>query len=122
MENKISAQDLYDLMLDTNQRVASLEKHMHTRGMKQRSGGLGKRLIALLLLFGVALIVTIFCSPLRTWLNIELSAVMWDRIYLIYTMIALLIVFILDMKRVPRFAMCLMAIAPVVCNVIYRMF
>ncbi len=113
---KISAQQLYGVVVDTNRKVTELTK----RKVKVERPALpfGYRLSILLMVFGAALVLSIIFPASKEFLSLKLSFAIWNYVFLSYAVITLTVAFLARINRAMRFATTVMAIAPLVVSVI----
>ena len=119
MENKtakISAQQLYNVVLDTNKKVTKLEKRKIE--IEKESLPFGFRLSLLLMVFGTALITSVLFTACKSFVGLSLDNATWNCVYLFYAAITLTAAFLTSISRGMRFATTIMAIAPLVVSVI----
>jgi len=119
MENKtakISAHQLYNLVLDSNQKIAELAK----RKVKVEKASLpfAFRLSLLLMVFGVALVVSILFPVCKSFVGLSLGSATWNCVYLAYAALTLTVSFLANINRAMRFSTTIMAIVPLVVSVL----
>ena len=119
MENKtakISAQQLYNVVLDTNKKVSELGKRKV--GVEKHSISFGYRLSFLLMIFGAALVVSILFPVCKSFVGLSLGTEIWNCVYLAYATLMLVVAFLANINRAMRFSTTIMAIAPLVVSVL----
>ncbi len=119
MENKnakISAHQLYNVVLDTNQKVTELAKRKVEA--EKHSLPFGFRLSLLLMVFGATLVMSILFPVCKSFVGLSLASATWNFIYLAYAALTLTVAFLANINRGMRFATTIMAIAPLVVSVI----
>ena len=119
MENKtakISAQQLYNVVLDTNAKVTELEKRKVK--IEKTSLPFGFRLSLLLMVFGAALVVSILFPVCKSFVGLSLGSATWNCVYLAYAALTLTVAFLANINRAMRFSTTIMAIAPLVVSVL----
>lgn len=119
MENttaKISAHQLYGVVLDTNKKVTEMVK---SKAKIQRpSLSFGVRLALLLMVFGAMLVISIIFPGIKSFVGLSLSSAIWNCVYLSYAALTLTVAFLANINRGMRFATTITAIAPLVVSVI----
>ena len=119
MENKtakISAQQLYNVVLDTNAKITELEKIKVK--IEKTSLPFGFRLSLLLMVFGAALVVSILFPVCKSFFGLALDTATWNCVYLAYAALTLVVAFLANINRAMRFSTTIMAIAPLVVSVL----
>lgn len=119
MENKtakISAQQLYNVVLDTNKKVSELGKRKVEA--EKHSLPFGYRLTFLLMIFGAALVVSILFPVCKSFVGLSLGSATWNCVYLAYAALTLTVAFLANINRAMRFSTTIMAIAPLVVSVL----
>ena len=119
MENKtakISARQLYSLVLDTNRKVTELEKRQAKT--PKPSLPFGIRLSILLMVFGAALVCSILFPICKDFVGLTFGSTIWNLVYLCYAALTLAVAFLVNINRGMRCATTVMAIAPLVVSVL----
>ena len=119
MENKtakISAQQLYNVVLDTSKKVSEMGKRK-VEAEKHRLP-FGCRLTFLLMIFGAALVVSILFPVCKSFVGLSLGSATWNCVYLAYAALTLTVAFLANINRAMRFSTTIMAIAPLVVSVL----
>ena len=119
MENKtakISAQELYNIVFDTNKKVSELGKRKVEP--EKHSLPFGYRLSFLLMIFGAALVVSILFPVCKSFFGLALDTATWNCVYLAYAALTLVVAFLANINRAMRFSTTIMAIAPLVVSVL----
>lgn len=119
MENKtakISAQELYNIVFDTNKKVSELGKRKVEA--EKHSLPFGYRLSFLLMIFGVALVASVLFPVCKDFVGLAYSNTVWNCVYLAYAAFTLVIAFLANINRAMRFSTTIMAIAPLAVSVL----
>ena len=119
MENKtakISAYQLYNVVLDTNAKVTELAK----REVKVEKASLpfSFRLSLLLMVFGAALVASVLFPACKSFFGLLLNAASWNCVYLIYAAFTLTVAFLTNISKRMRVATTIMSIAPLAISVL----
>ena len=119
MENKtakISAQQLYNVVLDTNKKVSELGKRKVEA--EKHSLPFGFRLSLLLMVFGATLVMSILFPVCKNFVGLSLGSATWNCVYLAYAALTLTVAFLANINRAMRFSTTIMAISPLVVRVL----
>ena len=113
MENKtakISAYQLYNIVMDTNKKVTELEKR--TAENEAFVNTIGLRLSLLLMVFGAAFIVSALFPVTREFVGMTFSSAIWNGIYLAYSAVTVGVAFLSNIRKEMWLITVIMAIAP----------
>lgn len=117
MENKVSAQELFNVVLDTNEKVTKLTKGGGTVAAKKVP--FATRLAKLLTVFGLGLVAGVLFPEARELVGLSfLTPTMWNFGYLCYAVLTLSVVLLSNMKKIFQLPAVLVAIAPIVVSFI----
>ena len=113
---KITAQQLYNLVLDTNKKTTELLK-MKLTGEKTVLP-FATRLSILFMVFGSALVLSIIFPVCKAFVGLNFDLATWNCIYLAYAFLTLTISLLSNIGNKMRIATTILAVMPLVVSVI----
>ena len=118
MENnsKISAKELYDLVLDTNKKVTELA-NLNVKAKGPRIS-IGVRVALLTVAIGALLALNALFPAVRDFLGLTLTSTTWNWVYLAYGGITLAVAAFAGMGKLMRLLTTAMAFVPLVIGIV----
>lgn len=114
MESKISAQELMNVVTDTNRKVTELSKRSKNKdGAGKPYSKIGGTLVFLLSLVGVALSATVLFPEIAGMIGLALSDRLFRFVYVVYAAVALTFAATVRIRVVLRLWAVLVAVAPI---------